>query len=121
VEIEAVQWTGRNTQEIVAFCGSALLALERRPGGKMFIGTLEGPHQASVGDYIIKGVKGEFYPCKPDIFEATYEEILVRQNRFPPENNYCIAINAGGKINYNETFMAELKGEYLKKVPYPKS
>jgi len=37
------------------------------------IGTLEGHHIVSVGDYIIKGVKGEFYPCKPDIFELTYE------------------------------------------------
>lgn len=35
---------------------------------------LEGTMQASYGDYIIKGVQGEFYPCKPDIFEATYEE-----------------------------------------------
>jgi hypothetical protein len=37
------------------------------------IETLEGDHLARVGDWIIKGVKGEFYPCKPDIFEATYE------------------------------------------------
>jgi hypothetical protein len=37
------------------------------------IATLEGRHIVSVGDYIIKGVKGEFYPCKPDIFELTYE------------------------------------------------
>lgn len=39
------------------------------------IHTLEGTMQASYGDYIIKGVKGEFYPCKPDIFEQTYEEV----------------------------------------------
>ena len=39
------------------------------------INTLEGIMTASVGDYIIKGVQGEFYPCKPDIFEQTYEEI----------------------------------------------
>ena len=38
------------------------------------IGTPEGRHQVSVGDFIIKGVKGEFYPCKPDIFALTYEE-----------------------------------------------
>lgn len=42
---------------------------------EMIIHTLEGDHHASVGDYIITGVKGEQYPCKPDIFEATYEEI----------------------------------------------
>jgi hypothetical protein len=36
---------------------------------------LEGQHIATEGDYIIKGVKGEFYPCKPDIFETTYEKV----------------------------------------------
>lgn len=41
----------------------------------MSINTLEGVMTASVGDYIIKGVNGEFYPCKPDIFEKTYEEV----------------------------------------------
>ena len=43
---------------------------------ELFIKTLEGDHHATVGDYIIKGVKGELYPCKPDIFEMTYEEVL---------------------------------------------
>lgn len=37
--------------------------------------TLEGTHRADVGDYVIKGIKGEFYPCKPDIFEMTYDEV----------------------------------------------
>jgi hypothetical protein len=41
----------------------------------MSVPTLEGDMTASVGDFIIKGVKGEYYPCKPDIFEATYEKI----------------------------------------------
>jgi hypothetical protein len=40
----------------------------------LLIETLEGTMRAAVGDYIIRGVKGELYPCKPDIFEATYEE-----------------------------------------------
>lgn len=44
------------------------------------IHTLEGTMQASYGDYIIKGVQGEFYPCKPDIFEATYEEAVSVSN-----------------------------------------
>lgn len=43
--------------------------------GECFIKTLEGVHHASVGDYIIRGVDGEFYPCKPDIFAKTYEEV----------------------------------------------
>lgn len=44
-----------------------------RIDGSMDIQTLEGDMHASAGDWIIKGVKGEFYPCKPDIFAATYE------------------------------------------------
>ncbi len=42
----------------------------------IYINTLEGTMHASIGDWIIRGIKGEFYPCKPNIFEATYEEIL---------------------------------------------
>lgn len=42
---------------------------------KGWIDTLEGGHEVTPGDWIIKGIKGEFYPCKPDIFEATYEEV----------------------------------------------
>ena len=43
--------------------------------GRLIISTLEGLHWADLGDWIIRGVQGEFYPCKPDIFEATYEEV----------------------------------------------
>lgn len=42
---------------------------------ELLIQTPEGEHRARVGDWIIKGIKGEFYPCKPDIFESTYEEV----------------------------------------------
>lgn len=42
---------------------------------ELFVKTLEGNHHVSVGDYIIQGVQGELYPCKPDIFELTYEEV----------------------------------------------
>lgn len=44
--------------------------------GILYIHTLEGNMEASPGDWVIKGVKGEFYPCKPDIFEQTYEEVV---------------------------------------------
>lgn len=43
---------------------------------QLYIKTLEGEHHVSIGDYIIRGIKGEIYPCKPDIFEATYEPVL---------------------------------------------
>ena len=47
--------------------------------GYMEIETLEGVMRANIGDYIIKGVNGEFYPCKPDIFEKTYEKVIENQ------------------------------------------
>jgi hypothetical protein len=82
VIIEAVQWTGLNLQEIKDFVGDKLKyeiydaawqAGVAPPAVDMKIDTLEGEHIASKGDYIIKGIKGEFYPCKPDIFAKTYE------------------------------------------------
>ncbi|MGG1598049.1 hypothetical protein [Paenibacillus naphthalenovorans] len=47
----------------------------REPGGVILIRTLEGVMRAELGDWIIRGVKGEVYPCKPDVFEATYEPV----------------------------------------------
>jgi hypothetical protein len=71
VLIEAVRYDGANVREIIDFTqGQA----EKR-GGKsdfIYIPTLEGDMAAVIGDWIIKGVNGEFYPCKPDIFEKTY-------------------------------------------------
>jgi len=82
VTIEAIQWTGDNLREIIDFTRLNQSAQKwswdeycevvKIRGLKIF--TLEGPLMASIGDFIIKGVKGEFYPCKPDIFAATYEE-----------------------------------------------
>ncbi len=72
VVIRAVQYTGKNTEQI-------LIELEMPEIGNDFlsndliISTLEGDMHAKPGDYIIRGVSGEFYPCKPDIFAATYE------------------------------------------------
>ncbi len=77
VEVDAIQWTGKNLEEIFAFCGPQNLGpIERRPDYKLKVKTLEsggGYHEADTYDWIIKGVKGEFYPCKPDIFAETYE------------------------------------------------
>ena len=71
VVIEAVQWIGNNLSEIETFIGRSVKNKETT----IVIRTLEGDMEASIGDYIIKGVNGEFYPCKPDIFLATYEEV----------------------------------------------
>jgi hypothetical protein len=73
VEIEArlLEYTAKSQQELADWCGGFI---EEHKSG-INIQTLEGMHYAQVGDYIIQGVKGEFYPCKPDIFELTYDKI----------------------------------------------
>lgn len=71
VIIEAIQWNGKNLNVIDGFIGEVI----DNNGMTLIIHTLEGDMEAKVGDYIIKGVNGEFYPCKPDIFAKTYEEV----------------------------------------------
>ncbi len=71
VVIEAIRFIGSNHEEIREFIGQNILCSDL----SIVISTLEGDMVAQKGDYIIKGVKGEFYPCKPDIFEETYEVV----------------------------------------------
>ena len=84
VTIDAIKWTGSNLREVIAFTDGppdtrsihagmaweAYVDLVARDGLKIY--TLEGKMLANIGDWIIRGIKGEYYPCKPDIFEATY-------------------------------------------------
>lgn len=71
VTITAIKWDGKNTKDVIAF---APTAWESNSFGKaLIIETLEGHLSARIGDYIIKGVAGEFYPCRADIFARTYE------------------------------------------------
>lgn len=74
VEIEARQYDGtsRNASELMEWI-SENNYYAWKDDDDLVISTLEGPHHAKPGDWIIKGIKGEFYPCKPDIFDATYE------------------------------------------------
>ena len=86
IVIEAIQWNGDNLIEVMEFIGSEFkyepntiyttkkFSYDSVLGG-LSINTLEGDMRVKIGDYIIKGVKGEFYPCKPDIFKQTYEEV----------------------------------------------
>ena len=88
VEIHAVQWTGDNLEEVIGFTGKHpkwyqwFSSMEdyanhvKADGNTFKILTLEGTMTANVGDWIIRGVNGEHYPCKPDIFEKTYEIIV---------------------------------------------
>lgn len=75
VVIDAIQWTGDNMKEMTAFIGPGQYE-EGFSDDFFYVKTLEGELRASLHDWIIKGVKGEFYPCKPDIFEATYEAVV---------------------------------------------
>ena len=71
VVIEAIQWTEDNVDEIQNFIGDNGYV----NGMYVDIGTMEGLMVASPGDFIIKGLQGEFYPCKPDIFHMTYDSV----------------------------------------------
>ena len=75
VVIECMKWTGENSVEVKYFCGDKVTFSPDVVLGcsVAVIDTLEGQHKATPGDIIIKGVNGEFYPCKPEIFEKTYE------------------------------------------------
>ena len=72
VVINAWQWNGDLEQVADVLCGEITLGLIDHT---LKIETLEGVMTASLGDWIIRGVKGELYPCKPDIFAATYEPV----------------------------------------------
>lgn len=85
VVIEAIQFTGKNCYDILSFIGRKAGLMELQQADCPTIQTLEGDMRTSPGDWIIKGVKGEFYPCKPDIFEATYEPVdaeIETENRY---------------------------------------
>ena len=75
VVIEAQKLTDFNYRDLAEWYNGVARAREDNFEPYVTIYTLEGTMKADLGDYIIKGVKGEFYPCKPDIFEATYEAV----------------------------------------------
>lgn len=84
VVVEAMQFTGKNALEVMTWANTFATGESSIPAfGEDFvtglqeltIKTLEGTHEATPGDYIIRGVKNELYPCKPDIFEQTYEAV----------------------------------------------
>jgi len=92
VVIEAIQFidTPERLEELSKFIDNQPLRVDYKNPNKpvLKLQTLEGEHIASVGDYIIKGVKGEFYPCKPDIFEMTYEK--ADSENFNHRSKECI-------------------------------
>jgi hypothetical protein len=77
IAVEAMQYTGGNRRELQRWMvDSAQASAQSADTDDRFrIATLEGEMTVSVGDWVIKGIQGEFYPCKPDIFLATYERV----------------------------------------------
>lgn len=121
VVIEAIQWNGINLTEIKEFVGNDLDCIILDDAWKvghgiphviMHIHTLEGDMKASRNDYIIKGVNGEFYPCKPDIFEKTYE---ISSDTVNYSNIYEKAINTYGE-NAQSDMVIEEMSELIKEI-----
>ena len=80
VVIEAIQWTGNNPIDIGSFCGKyATFDADKNLLLTTLENTKENYFECSLNDFIIKGIKGEFYACKPDIFEMTYESLIVKE------------------------------------------
>lgn len=71
VKVSGIQWTGENLEEIKRFCNNMAFI----ENGNLFIETREGTSRARVGDWIIQGTMGEFYPVKPDVMAAKYDRI----------------------------------------------
>lgn len=78
VVIEAVQWAGIITPDVERLLEKANVLPK---GTSLLIPTLEGVMEARMGDYIIRGVSGELYPCKPDIFNKTYELVEAENDK----------------------------------------
>ena len=115
IVIEAVQYNGNNVQEILNFCGgTAVVGML----SEITIKTLEGPLHVSEGDFIIKGVNGEYYPCKPDVFEKTYDvvENAERPQTFG-EKAVGITFNPSGSDEvYEAKMLAAKQIDLLEKI-----
>jgi hypothetical protein len=78
VEVSALRWDPSSKEGVVAmlrFCSAAVLIPVSPTEYRLGIKTPEGYLEAEPGDYVVRGIMGEFYPVKPDIFEATYEDV----------------------------------------------
>lgn len=81
VEVEAIQLTEENKNQVFNWITCSKEAIYNEKGSAIKIQTLEGDMVASIGDYVIKGVEGEFYSCRADIFEMTYEPVTTQINK----------------------------------------
>lgn len=119
VVIEACQFDGANITEVENFVGKKLpTVISSNEDTQLVVSTLEGDMKASKGDWIIKGVNGEFYPCKPDIFEKTYDvvENVERPQTFG-EKAVGITFNPSGADEvYEAKMLAAKQIDLLEKI-----
>ncbi len=118
VSVEAIQYTDNNLYEVLNFLGKENYSLEHVKNGvvDIMIYTLEGDHRCNKGDYIIKGIKGEFYPCKSDIFRKTYNEEkgqTIKLNIYHSDGNY-MGVTYGGTLK--EFIKKADKGKNIKLI-----
>jgi hypothetical protein len=109
VVVEAMQLTEETADEVIQFCGGRI---KSHPLTGIVIETLEGDMLVNVDDWVIKGVKGEFYPCKSDIFEATYERVEGKDDG--GMNTYRISVNY--EVGVNVEIKAHTREEAEQKV-----
>jgi hypothetical protein len=122
VVIEAIQYTGNNIVEIIKFMQERANGDKSRylryntKKGEYFIPTLEGEYKLTEGDYVICGIKGEFYPCKQDIFEQTYEKADSKNlnHRSKECIQYIAKITGVDEETVIKVFQAE--DEYIKYI-----
>ena len=98
VVIEAIQFNGENQGDVAEFMGE-MIRTNFFPD--ILIETLDGTMKANIGDYIIKGVKGEFYPCKPDIFEMTYEPVNCYMEELQSVYNQIINVLKENEVEHD--------------------
>lgn len=96
VVIEAMPFDSGNAGDVIAWVNTFVdedqdPAMWEVDGPCLMIMTLEGDMRADVGDWIIRGVKGEFYSCKPDVFEATYEAVDAHEAMLTAEHRALLA------------------------------
>lgn len=92
VTIEFIKWDGENLEEVKNFVGASYIGGGNDHDKKIVISTLQGDSLARVGDLIIKGEKGEFYPCNPDVFAKWYEVVQDEKTDYAFTHSFSWAL-----------------------------
>lgn len=106
VVVEALQFTGLNHEEVGEFVGDGAEVIKK----VLFIKTLEGRMECGAGSYIVKGVKGEFYPVRLDIFLATYDQVQSSVAAPKEKDCICYSMTPGYSMNGKRCLLHESQG-----------